>query len=88
MSAVLDAADGRRAARVTAVAGLTERQVEVLRLVSRGLTNRQIADRLVVSPPHGGAPRPGRLPAHRRQHPGGRGTVRHGARPSRAAAGS
>jgi len=31
-------------------AGLTERQVEVLRLVSQGLSNRQIAERLVLSP--------------------------------------
>ena len=30
-------------------AGLTERQVEVLRLVADGLTNAQIADRLVLS---------------------------------------
>ena len=30
--------------------GLSDREVEVLRLLSAGLTNRQIADRLVVSP--------------------------------------
>ena len=29
---------------------LTEREIEVLRLVSQGLTNVQIAERLVVSP--------------------------------------
>jgi DNA-binding NarL/FixJ family response regulator len=31
-------------------AGLTERQVEVLRLLAQGLTNHQIAERLFVSP--------------------------------------
>jgi DNA-binding NarL/FixJ family response regulator len=31
-------------------AGLTEREVEVLRLVAEGLTDQAIADQLVVSP--------------------------------------
>lgn len=31
-------------------AGLTQREVEVLRLVAQGLTNQKIADRLVISP--------------------------------------
>jgi DNA-binding NarL/FixJ family response regulator len=33
-----------------ALSGLTEREIVVLRLVAGGLTNREIADHLVVSP--------------------------------------
>ena len=46
---VLAAAGHRRAARPTLPAGLTAREVEVLRLLAVGLTTRQVADRLVIS---------------------------------------
>lgn len=48
--AVLRAAGHGAPARPTGVAGLTDRQVQVLRLLTRGLSNRQIARRLGVSP--------------------------------------
>jgi HD-GYP domain-containing protein (c-di-GMP phosphodiesterase class II) len=50
VAAVLEAAGHRRAARRPRPAGLTERQVVVLRLVAAGRTNRQIADELSLSP--------------------------------------
>ena len=50
MAAVLEAAGHQRAARRHRPAGLTERQVEVLRLVAAGRTNRQIAEVLTLSP--------------------------------------
>lgn len=50
VGAVIAAAHGStRTRRRSLPAGLSERQVEVLRLLAQGLTNRQIAERLVVS---------------------------------------
>ena len=46
---ILAAAGHRRAARPPLPAGLSAREVDVLRLLALGLTTRQIADRLVIS---------------------------------------
>jgi HD-GYP domain-containing protein (c-di-GMP phosphodiesterase class II) len=46
---VLAAAGHRRAARPALPAGLTAREVDVLRLLTLGLTTRQVADQLVIS---------------------------------------
>jgi HD-GYP domain-containing protein (c-di-GMP phosphodiesterase class II) len=49
-TAVLTAAGHRATRRTARTAGLTSREVEVLRLLATGLSNRQIAERLVISP--------------------------------------
>jgi HD-GYP domain-containing protein (c-di-GMP phosphodiesterase class II) len=51
VACVLAAAGSREPpARHERPAGLTEREVEVLRLISRGASNREVAARLVISP--------------------------------------
>jgi DNA-binding CsgD family transcriptional regulator len=47
---VLEAAGHRLPRRREALSGLTAREVEVLILLARGMSNRQIAEQLVITP--------------------------------------
>jgi HD-GYP domain-containing protein (c-di-GMP phosphodiesterase class II) len=49
VEAVLGAAGHRAARRVAGPAGLTTREIDVLRLISRGLSTKEVADKLVIS---------------------------------------
>jgi DNA-binding NarL/FixJ family response regulator len=50
VDAVLAAAGQQRGRRRTGLAGLTPREVEVLSLIARGATTRQVAERLFITP--------------------------------------
>jgi HD-GYP domain-containing protein (c-di-GMP phosphodiesterase class II) len=50
VAAVVDAAGGSSKRTIVRPAGLSDREIEVLRLVAQGLSNREVARRLYISP--------------------------------------
>lgn len=55
VEAVLGVAGHRATLRIEGPAGLTRREIEVLRLVARGCSNKDVAARLVISPKTAGS---------------------------------
>ena len=75
------AGQASRPPQVARPAGLTEREVDVLRLIARGQANKQVAATLGISAKTVGPPHRAHLRQGRGHHPRRGDAVRHGARP-------